>query len=112
MQLQTLNITALVCAAVWVIAREQTKWIQGVAIVQLLAALLLALLAGKYLRLPFDHVDLLLTAAISLGWCIVLTLANAKATLIAATIAAWGAGLLCLTKLGWIQSGLWRGFLR
>lgn len=112
MQLETLNMTALVAAAVVVIAREQTKWIHSLAIAQLVLALLLALLAGNYLRLPIDHVETLLTLAAAVGWLAVIVLGNAKTTLVAATVAAWVAGVMCMTELGWVKVDALRRFLR
>lgn len=112
MQLDHLQLTALVAAAVVVIARDQTRWIQGVAIAQLVGALLLILLAGNFLRLPISHVDLVLAFAAFAGWAAVLFLGGNKTTMIAGAIAAWIGFVMTLTELGWVRVDALRRLLR
>jgi len=103
MKLETLNLFVHLFSATTVLGFVKIKWIQAVAVAELILSILLTLIVWQYLRFPVDNVETILTIMIFAGWAPVLFVSSNKRVIVTATLATWVSLLRFLTELGWVR---------
>lgn len=112
MSLELLHACALVAAAVVVVAVRRERMVQGVAIAELVASLLLVLLYADLLRLPWSDAPLFLAVGGLAGWLLVLFYSRERLVVVPVAIAVWVSAVRVLIEAGFVRIDLIRNLLK